>query len=342
MPPRLSSFCFCRVATICLVIVAAQVIAGPAPAREVKVFQIATGSTSGTYFPIGTIIANGVSNPRGKEFCDDPKKCGVPGLLAIAQTTQGSVDNVTKIAKREVESGFSQTDIAYAAFRGEGRFKELGPVRGLRIIANLYTEALHVVSRRGRQMNDLADLQGLRVSLGAPNSGTAVDAAIILKRAGLMLGDIQAQYLSSAAAADALKGGQLDAFFAISGVPSRAVSSLADSIPIRLLPVDGKLAAGLIRDYPYYSRTEIPENSYAEEPATPTIGVGALWLVSAEVSSDLVYLITRALWNDSTRKLLDAGHPKGRSIKLESAIGELPIPLHAGADRYYREVGVLR
>ncbi len=338
---RLISILAYRLLITCVVATTTLLAASLSWGQQSNYFQIATGSSSGTYFPIGTIIANGVSNPRGAEFCADPNKCGVPGLLAVALTTQGSVENIDRIVKGEVESGLSQADIAHAAFTGTGRYLEPGPVDNLRVIARLYTEALHVVTRQGLDMNTLADLKGQRVSIGLPESGTAVDARLLLQRAGIELAELDVQFLSSGAAADAIEQGQLDAFFAVTGVPSRAVMSLSSNHPIKLLPIDQELRDKWVRDFPFYITTDIPAGVYPGVGNSPTIGVNALWLVSAKIDDDLVYKMTRALWNDATRHLLDTGHPKGRQILLENAIDGVTLPLHPGARQYYKERGLV-
>ncbi len=313
----------------------------PAKAQDSTYFRIATGSPAGTYFPVGTIIANGLSNPRGTEFCDDPKVCGVPGLLAVAVTTEGSVDNVSQIIAGSVESGFSQTDVAFAAYYGRGRFKERGPSPNLRVIARLYTEALHIVTRQEKGIVDLAKLRGRRVSLGLPNSGTAVDALLLLERGGIAVEDMQVAYLSTGKAADALKQDKLDAFFTVTGAPARAISTLTDDLYVALVPIDTSIIDKWVLDYPYYTKAVIPAETYAGVPEIETLGVNALWLASADVDDNLVYKITRAFWNENTRKLLDNGHPKGKMITLEGAVSDIPLPMHDGATRYYKEIGLI-
>jgi uncharacterized protein len=341
MMERRMTFCLGKHFLSAFLVGLTLVTAAPALSQQTRYFQIATGSPAGTYFPIGAIIANGLSNPRGKEYCGDPQKCGIPGLLAVSLTTQGSVDNVERIADGDVESGFSQADIAHAAYTGTGRFEERGPVENIRVIGRLYTEALHVVARQGLDMRTLADLKGSRVSIGLPASGTAVDAELLLKRVGIDISEIKVSTLNSGAAADALQQGRLDAFFAVTGVPSRAVESLASTRRIKLLAIDGELRDRWIYDYPFYSKTQIQENVYTGVPLVETVGVSALWLVSAKIDDDLVYQLTRTLWNKNTRHLLDKGHPKGRHIVLKNATDGVALPLHDGARRFYKEQGLV-
>ena len=144
----------------------------PGFAQEMTFFRIGTGSTGGTYFPIGGLIANAISNPPGARPCDRGGSCGPMGLIAVAQSTDGSIANVEAIRAGRLESGLAQADIAYWAYKGLRVFKGKGKqVEKLRAIANLYPEAVHVVVRRDAKIAKIADLRGKRVSLGPRDSG---------------------------------------------------------------------------------------------------------------------------------------------------------------------------
>jgi len=307
-------------------------------AQDVTFFRIGTGSTSGTYFPIGGLLANAISKPPGSRDCDQGGSCGVPGLIAVAQSTEGSVSNIRGIADGSLESGLAQADIAYWAYRGEGIFKKTGPVTSLRSIASLFPESVHLVVGRDKGIRSVADLRGHRISLDREGSGTRVDALLILKAFGLSLGDIDAQALSADDAADALRAGEIDGFFMVVGTPANAVVSLADDSLITLIPIGGPEVDALKERYPFFSRDHIASGTYFNVPDTETLAVGAQWLVSETVPEDLVYEITRALWHKNTRQLLDNGHPRGRQITLQTALDGLVVPLHPGARRYYGEL----
>jgi TRAP transporter TAXI family solute receptor len=312
-----------------------------AGSQQVKFFRVGTGSTSGTYFPIGGLIAAALSNPPGSRACDQGGSCGVPGVIMVAQSTNGSVDNVTAIENGTIESGFSQADIAYWAYSAKGRFEGQVPMRKLRAIANLYPEAMHFVARQSLLARTPADLKGLRVSLDREGSGTRVGGQLVLQAYGLSPEDVDVFSLPPGAAADALSTGEIDAFFLIAGTPAEAVLQLAGQKRISLLTISGEPAARLAKDYPYFTPDFIPPGVYPNVSAVETLSVGAQWLVSADVEEAMVYEITKALWHKSTRQLLDSGHPKGRQIKLETALQGLTVPLHPGAERYYREVGLI-
>ena len=306
-------------------------------AQEVRYFRIGTGSTAGTYFPIGGIIASAISKPPGSRDCAAGGSCGVPGLIAVAQSTEGSVANVIGIADGTLESGLSQADISYWAYNGQGIFADRGPIRNLRTIANFFPEAIHVVVRRNSGITKIADLRGKRVSLDREGSGTRVDALLILEAYGIGLDDLDERALGAGDAADRLRAGELDAFIMVVGTPATAVANLAEDSLITLIPIAGEAADKLHQKYPFFAKDRIDSGTYFNIPSTETLSVGAQWLVSAELPEDLVYELTRALWHENTRRLLDNGHPKGKLIRKVSALDGLVVPLHAGARRYYGE-----
>ncbi len=174
----------------------------PVPAQEMHFFRIGTGGVAGTYYPIGGLIADIISSPPGARPCDKGGSCGVPGLVAIAQSSNGSVANVDAIRSGELESGFVQSDIAYWAYTGTGIFEGQGNVKNLRAITSLYSESVHIVARKGAGIRTVRDLKGKRVSLDEPGSGTLVDARIILEAFGLSEADLQAEYIKSSPGAE--------------------------------------------------------------------------------------------------------------------------------------------
>ncbi len=315
--------------------------ADPGKAQELRFFRIGTASTSGIYFPIGGLIASAISNPPGSRECERGGSCGVPGLIAVAQATNGSVDNVRAIGDGHLESALSQADIAFWAYSGKGVFRGKNKITGLRAIANLYPESVHIVVREDAQVKSVRGLKGKRVSLDATGSGTQVNAKLILARYGVRLKDIRPVYVQLGPAIDLMREGKLDAFFLVAGYPVAAIARLAESVAIELVPISGKTAKRLRKTDRFFAETVIPAETYKGVDETPTLSVGAQWIVGAEVDADLVYGITRALWHENNRPLLDAGHPKGKNLRLETALDGIAIPLHPGAERYYREAGLI-
>jgi TRAP transporter TAXI family solute receptor len=346
MKARVATFRAARRRVVAVAVVAMTVLAGllavPASAQETRFFRIGTGSTSGTYFPIGTLLAAAISSPPGSRACDEGGSCGVPGLIAVAQATHGSVQNIELISQQQAESGFSQADIAYWAYFGDAMFAEKGPRTRLRALANLYPEMVHVVVRRHTGIFSIPDLAGRKISLGATGSGTAVNADLILSAYGLEQGDYEVVREMPGPSADLLQQGRIDALFIVGGAPYPAVADLARRTDLQLLPIGGKQAENLVADHPFFVPAEIADGIYANVAGVATLSVGAQWLISADLDDDLVYAIARSLWHPSTRRLLESGHPDGRRIKLETALKGIAIPLHDGAARYYREVGLLK
>lgn len=309
--------------------------------EDFRFFTIGTAATSGTYFPIGALIGNIISSPPGSRPCERGGSCGVPGLIAVAQSTQGSVENVHLISERRIDSALAQSDVATWAYTGTGIFGQREAIGNLRAIANLYPEDMHVVVRRDSGIETIAQLRGKRVAVGEEQSGTRVDAEIVLGHYGLGTDDIVASHDKPGIAADLLERGEIDAFFYVSGAPVTLIAQLAERLPINLLPIEPDEALDIRRDHPFFTASSIRAGDYAGVDPTPTLSVGAIWVIAAAVDEEQVYAITKALWHDANRSLLDNGHPKGIQIQPTTALDGLGIPLHPGANRYYRERGLI-
>lgn len=328
--------------TAALSAVLALGVAGSAAAQELKFFTIGTGGTAFTYYPVGGVIANAISKPPGSRECGEGGSCGVDGLIASAVSSRGSVDNVNAIISGLRNSGFAQSDVAFWAYTGTGTMEGREPAEDLRTIAALFEEHIHLVTLADSDINGVADLAGKRVSLDEPGSGTYVDANLILEANGLSESDVTPEALKGAAAAEALRNGKIDAFFVVAGYPTGAIVELASAADIKLVPIDGAGADALTDKYGFFASSDIPENTYEGVGAVTTVAVGAQWFTSAKEDEELIYNITKALWNDESRKLLDVGHAKGSSITAETALNGVGVPLHAGAERFYREAGLLK
>lgn len=317
-------------------------LATAAAAQDLKFFTIGTGGTAYTYYPVGGVIANAISNPPGSRACDKGGSCGVEGLIASAVSSRGSVDNINAIVSGLRDSGFAQSDVAYWAYTGTGTMEGKPPAKNLRAIAALFPEHIHLVALKDSGINSVADLKGKRVSLDEPGSGTYVDANLILAAAGLSKDDVQAEALKGGAASEALRNGKIDAFFVVAGYPTGSLVELASAVPIKLVPIDGAVASALTDKYGFFASSDIPTGTYQGVDGVTTVAVGAQWLTNADEPEDLIYQITKALWNDNTRKLLDVGHAKGKVITLDTALDGIGIPLHPGAERFYKEVGLIK
>jgi TRAP transporter TAXI family solute receptor len=314
-----------------------------AQAQSPSFFRIGTGGTAGTYYPIGGLIANAISNPPGSRACNEGGSCGVPGLVATAVASNGSVANINGITSGSMESGFTQSDVAYWAYTGTGTYEGKPKVGGLRLIANLYPESIHLVARKGASIKSVADLKGKRVSLDEPGSGTLIDAKLVLGAYGITEKDIKPEYLKPNQAGDKLRDGGLDAFFFVGGFPAGAISELAAAGGgIDLVPLTGPEIDKLRGQYSFFAPDTIPANTYKGTGETKTLSVGAQWVTSDKQPDALVYEITKALWNNNSRALLDSGHAKGKAIQKATAITGAGIPIHPGAEKFYKEAGLLK
>jgi len=307
---------------------------------DLKFMRIGTGPTGGGYFPMGGLIGNAISNPPGSRACDKGGSCGVPGLIAAAVSTNGAVENIDSIRRGTMELALAQADIAYWAYHGTGPYKDKGAVENLRAIAMLYQESFHLVARAGSGIATIADLKGKRVSLGEEGSGTLIDALLILDAFGLNEKTLKPQYLKPGAAADALLAGEIDAFFFVAGAPVTTISALTAGNAAHLVPIGGEQVAALTKTYPFLIAGEIAADVYANQPAVPTINVGAVLVCSSTLPDDLVYGITQALWHPNNQNLFRKGHPGGEQMSLKTAARGLGIALHSGAANYYFDAGV--
>lgn len=316
-------------------------LSGAEAQTEVRFFRIGTASTGGSFFEIGGLVAGAVSSPvAGSSGCGPNGGCGVPGLVAVAQATQGSMENLRLVDSGQLESGFAQADLAAMAYGGAGAFAEDGPMPRLRAIASLFPEALHVVVRVDSPVREIAGLAGKVVAVGEPGSGTAINSKVLLAAAGFGEDDVTRKTLRPSQAVEELKAGTIDALIIAGSYPVPAIQELAAATPIRLVPVIGRVAARLESEFPSYRAATIPAGSYRNvDTDTPSVGFSALWVVGADADAGLVYDITRAVWSEGAAKLFAGIDPIGKQIRLADALKGISLPLHPGAARFYREKG---
>ena len=306
---------------------------------ETRLFRIGTGGVSGTYYPIGQVIAKIISNPMAKTDCA-PRACGVPWLLAIGEASNGSVANIAGIKSGQLESGFSQSDVAHWAHTGTGVFyRELASSQ-IMGIASLFTESIHLVVHKDAGISTVYDLVGKRVSLDDPGSGTLVDARIVLKAHNISETDMTVQYIKPGEAIKKMRNGDLDAFFIIVGHPAKAISDLSDENLISVIDITGPGADQIIAENSFFSKQVIPAGSYNGLDEVQTLGVAALWVVHETVSDELVYKITKRFWTNLPAMRGPASHPKLSNITIATAFDSLSVPLHPGARKYYEEIGL--
>jgi TRAP transporter TAXI family solute receptor len=310
-------------------------------AQEMKVMRIGAGPTGATDFPFAGLIANAISNPPGSRECERGGSCGVPGLIAVAQTTIDAAENLRAVGRGDLELALSQADTLSWAYAGTSAFQGQEPARNLRMIARLYPANVHLVVKRGSPIKSVTDLKGKKVAIGGEASGTAGTAKLILSAYGVKWDSLQLRNYDFNAVTGALEKNEVDAFFMVSGAPVLALEDLASRTPISFVPIDGPIAEKLPKIFPYYSQGMIPAKAYGDNPAVPTLDVGSVLVGRDTMSPDLAYGIVRAIWHDRTRPLFQKGHPRGQLMDRQLAARDMGVPIQRGADKYYLETGLM-
>jgi TRAP transporter TAXI family solute receptor len=306
---------------------AAAVLATSTAALAAPTFiNILTGGTSGVYYPIGVAL----SQLYG---------AGIGDSKASVQATKASVENLNLLQAGRGELAFALGDSVADAWSGveEAGFK--APLKKLRAIAGTYPNYIQIVASADAGIKTLADLKGKRISVGAPKSGTELNARAIFKAAGLSYDDMgEVQFLPYAESVELIKNRQLDATLQSSGLGMAAIRDLASTMPISFVAIPREVADKI--GNAAYQPTSIPANTYdGQTEAVPTVAITNLLVSHEGVSDDVAYQMTKLMF-DNLGKLATA-HSAAMDIKLEGAAKNLPIPLHPGAERYYKEVGAL-
>jgi TRAP transporter TAXI family solute receptor len=292
------------------------------PAAQSEFLNIATGGTSGTYYPLGGALQQILNS-------------NVEGLNATAATSGASVANVNMLSTDESQLAFIQNDIAYYAANGTEMFAT-GAVPTLKGLATLYTETCQFVALKSSGITSIEDLKGKRVSVGAAGSGTEANAKQILAAHGITYDDITVQYLAFGESSTGLKDGNIDAALVTAGHPTAAITELSATNEIVILPVTDAIADKLIADYPFYTKLVIPAGTYSgqtEEAAT--VGVKAMLAVTDAMSEDMAYNIVSALYNNLDT--MKATHASVEGMSLDNAQDGMSIPLHPGAEKFFAE-----
>ncbi|MBQ1856150.1 hypothetical protein SAMN02745671_00732 [Anaerovibrio lipolyticus DSM 3074] len=286
-----------------------------------KFLNIATGGTAGTYYPIGGAMSEILNNE-------------IKGMNASAQSTGATVANINMLKEGQVDLAIVQNDITYYAANGTEMF-EGKKVENIKGIATLYPETCQIVTLDGKGIKTIADLKGKRVAVGAMGSGAEANARQILAAYGITYDDIDEQFLSFSEAASALKDGNVDAAFLTAGYPTAAVQDIASQNKVRLLPVEAAKADALIAKYPFYTKVTIPAGTYGMTEPVEAISVMAMLVCSDKVDDALGYEITKALFTHLDR--IQAAHAAAKAISKEGAVKGMPIPMNAGAEKFFKE-----
>lgn len=295
---------------------------GEGGSEDPKLMSMLTGGTSGTYYPLGGAMAKVITDETG--------------IQTDAVSSNASADNVVALAEGEAEIAFVQTDVMANAVEGTNAF-EGKAVDNVLALGSLYPETVQIVTLADSGISSVEDLKGKKVSVGAPGSGTYINAEQILEIHGMTMDDIDAQNLDFGESTGGIQDGNIDAAFITSGTPTGAVDGLSATNPVSIVPISQEKVDELVEKYPYYAADTIPSGTYGMESEVNTVAVLAMLAVSKDLSEDLVYDITKAIYENT-----DAiSHAKGEFITLETATDGIGIDFHPGAEKYFKEEGLL-
>jgi TRAP transporter TAXI family solute receptor len=309
-------------------------------AGEPGLFRIGTGGKTGMYYPLGKLIAQGLTGANPEKDGSDLKVEGIPGLIGVAQNSAGSIENINALISGDIHAGFIQANDASHAFHSSGPFLGKDNFKNIRALASLYPEMLHIITRKDAGIRTFIDLKGKRISLDEIGSGTLSVMQIVLKAHDMAEKDLAPVYLKPMFIENQIMNGELQGFAIMGGAPMEAVTNHLNT-GIFLVPVQKKMAEKIHQNHPYLVPGIIPGDAYPDIPETHTIQVYALLAVRKDMDEALAYQVTASLWSRETKILLDQVHPKGKNIRIDNALAGLSIPLHEGAIRFYKEKGLL-
>jgi TRAP transporter TAXI family solute receptor len=308
----------------------AMLALGVTAAAETSFVSVGTGAMSGLYYPVGRALCDLVNQGRREH-----------GVRCSAEPTIGSVYNVDGLRAGELDLALVQSDVQYAAYNGRGRWQG-APYSGLRSILSLYPELVTILARRDAQVGDVEGLKGKRVDIGRPGSGAqatweAIEAALGWARADLKL----AAELKPDSAGSALCANEVDASVQLVGHPSAWLAQRLGQCDLALVSVAGPAIAELVVGRPYYRPGEIPAGVYGGNAATPTFGVSATLVASAELPDAVAYSIAKSAIEGVDQ--LRSRRPALARLEPEEMVrASLTAPLHPGAERAYRELGLIK
>lgn len=309
------------------VLFAALFAAVALPVSAAQFVNVLTGGTSGVYYPMGVALSKIYEQ-------------NIPDVRTSVQSTKASVENLNLLQAGRGEVALSLGDAVSQAWAGNADMGFKGPLDKLRGISALYNNYVQIVANAESGITTLADLKGKRISVGAPKSGTELNARAILSAAGLSYDDFaKVEYLPFGESVELMKNRQLDATLQSAGLGVASIRDLATSIKIVVVAIPADVVAK-VGDAAYQA-SFIPAGTYEGVTAdTPTVAISNYLVTHSGVADDVVYGMTKGMFENLDQ--LVAAHAAGKGIQLEKALAGMPVPLHPGAERYYREVGALK
>ncbi|MFK2913696.1 MULTISPECIES: TAXI family TRAP transporter solute-binding subunit [Pseudomonas] len=288
--------------------------------------NILTGGTSGVYYPVGVGISQIYSH-------------GIEGSKTTVQATKASVENLNLLQAGRGELAFALGDSVADAWKGDAEAGFKTPLKKLRAIAGTYPNYIQIVASKESGITSLSDLKGKRISVGAPKSGTELNARAIFKAAGLTYQDMgKVEYLPYAESVELIKNRQLDATLQSSGLGQAAIRDLAATLPVVFVPIPADVVTRIGNNA--YQPATIPANTYDGQNAdVSTAAINNILVTRADISDELAYQMTKLIFENLPR--LVTAHAAAKDIQPENAAKNLPIPLHPGAERYFKEKNLL-
>jgi len=308
-----------------------QTAAPAATQKAVHTFSIGTGAVTGVYYPTGGGICRMVTGSRSQH-----------GMNCTIESTAGSIANIEGLRNGSFDMVIVQSDVQFEAYQGDGPFAQAGPDPDLRAVFSLHAEPFTVVAGADSGIATVADLRGKRVNIGAPGSGQRATTEAFMAANGWTLADFaQVSELPSDEQAVALAAGRVDAILFTVGHPAGEIYEATQKTAARLVPVAGPGVDRLLADHPYFAKVTIPGGLYrGNERPTPTFGVRATLVTTAETPDDVVYLVVKSVF-ENLEEFKSLHVALAQLDPREMAHAGLTAPLHPGAERYYREAGLM-
>lgn len=313
------------VATATVAVAAA--FSGPAMAQKTQFVNILTGGQSGVYYPLGVALSQIYAK-------------SIPNVKATAQVTKASAENMNLLQAGRGELALALADTVADAWNGSEEAGFPKKLNKLRALSATYNNYVQIVANADSGIRTLADLKGKRISVGAARSGTELNARAVFKAAGISYDDLaKVEYLPFGESVELMKNRQLDATLQSAGLGVASIRDLATAVKIVVIPVPADVVQKI--GNAAYQPSVIPANTYeGQTQDTPTAAIPNFLVTQSDVSDDLAYAMTKALYENLDT--LYAAHNAAKAIKLENATKGMPVPIHPGAERYYREVGLIK
>lgn len=300
-------------------------------ATDSNIASLGTGGATGVYYPIGRTICRLINKNQQKT-----------GIRCSVNVTDGSVFNINAIRSSDLDIGIVQSDIQHQAYKGIAQFKKKGAFKNLRSLFSLYIESSTLIVRSDSNIEKFSDLKGKRVNIGRSGSGSAGTYAVIEKIFDMNRNDLKlATELTSSAMGYALCDNKIDAYFILIGHPAGLIKETAENCDIQIINIDGSEVDGLIKNNSFYSYFSIPEDMYGNPKALSTFGVRATFVTSAKASNAVVYEFVKTIFEDFEK--FKGLHSVLKNIKKSEMVkNSLFAPLHRGAEKYYKEIGLIK